>query len=110
MLPLIYSVVIASALAVPPDAQGIVDAALADAAKQSTAQARVLEVERVRWGNASLGCPQKGMAYTEAVVPGWRIVIDAGGRTIEYHSSLKGPPHMCPPERVRRPLPPDLRT
>ncbi|MGD9497183.1 MAG: hypothetical protein AB7Y46_12870 [Armatimonadota bacterium] len=50
------------------------------------AQIEVLEVEAVQWPDGSLGLPEPGMMYTQAIVPGWRIVLGAQGRAFEYHA------------------------
>ena len=42
--------------------------------------------EPVVWPNAGLGCPAEGMGYAEVQVDGMRIVLDAGGRTHEFHT------------------------
>jgi hypothetical protein len=59
--------------------------------------------EAVTWPDGSLGCPQPGRAYTQALVRGYRIQIVAGDRTLEYHASLRGVPFLCPPERIQPP-------
>lgn len=38
--------------------------------------------EEVEWPDGSLGCPQPGMSYTQAVVNGSLIVFEVGGRSI----------------------------
>jgi hypothetical protein len=45
----------------------------------------VLSVEPVDWPDSSLGCPQPGMNYLTVVTPGYRIELEASGRTYEYH-------------------------
>jgi hypothetical protein len=96
---------VAMAIVIPPGAQGLVDAAIADVAKRHQVEATVVEAERVTWRDGSLGCPEKGMLYTQALVPGWRIVLAAGDLRFEYHAGLKGEPFECPAWRVRKPLP-----
>jgi hypothetical protein len=96
---------VAAAFVIPPGAQSIVDAAVADVAKREAVQAQVVEVESVTWRDGSLGCPRKDMMYTQALLPGWRIVLASGSRSFEYHSSLRGPPFACPPGRAKKPLP-----
>ena len=50
-------------------------------------------------------CPQPGLLYTQALVPGYRIVLQAAGQTLNYHVGGKGGPTFCPPERVAAPAP-----
>ncbi len=47
----------------------------------------VRTVESVEWPDASLGCPRPGMMYAQVVTPGYRIVLEAGGKLYEYHTS-----------------------
>jgi hypothetical protein len=48
---------------------------------------KVQSVEVVQWPDTSLGCPQPDMMYAQVVTPGYRIVLEAGGQTYEYHSA-----------------------
>jgi hypothetical protein len=93
----------AAAVAVPAET---LDLALADAMKR-TAQPReaivVVTAEQVTWSDGSLGCPQPGMAYTQALVPGYRIVLRVGGQTLNYHAAMRGPPAYCPAGRAQPP-------
>lgn len=102
-------VLVALALVIPPGATAIVDAAIADAASRFGVQPSVVAVERVTWRDGSLGCPQPEMAYTQALVPGWRVKLAAGDRSFDYHASEQGRLVHCPPGRAKRPLP-DSRT
>jgi len=80
-----------------------IEVALADAAQRLSLPRERIEIvsaERVTWADGSLGCPQPGMLYTQALVPGYRIVLRANGQTLNYHSSDRGHPAFCPAERV----------
>ena len=46
----------------------------------------VVSVEEVTWPDGSIGCPQPGMRYTQAIVNGTRIVLRVSGADYEYHS------------------------
>lgn len=61
--------------------------------------------EPVTWGDGSLGCPMPGRLYTQALVPGWLIVVREGGRELRYHASQRGQWLLCPAGRAQRPLP-----
>ena len=78
-------------------------AALADAAQRTGDEATVVAAERVTWSDGSLGCPQPGQMYTQALVEGVRIVVASGDRTLHYHGSVDGEPGYCedpePPAR-----------
>jgi hypothetical protein len=55
----------------------------------------VKSVEAVTWNDGSLGCAKKGRAYTQALVEGSRITLEAGGRTYEYHAAGQQTPFYC---------------
>jgi hypothetical protein len=85
----------------------VVEAAITDAATRSGVGRdgiRLISAEAVTWGDGALGCPEPGMMYTQALVPGYRVRLEAGGRVLDYHSSLRGPPNLCPPGRSQEPL------
>jgi hypothetical protein len=48
--------------------------------------AQLVSVEAVDWPDASLGCPQPGMMYAQVVTPGYRVILEAGGKMYEYHT------------------------
>ena len=84
-------------------AQEKIEVALDDAAQRLTVPRERIEVvsaERVTWADGSIGCPEPGMMYTQALVPGYRIVLRADGHTLNYHASDRGRPAFCPAERV----------
>ncbi len=51
--------------------------------------------EDVTWSDGSLGCPEPGMAYTQALVDGFRIVLAAGGVEYHYHAAIGSDPFYC---------------
>jgi hypothetical protein len=82
----------------------------ADAAQRSGAPqdtVKILSVESVTWSDGSLGCPQPGMLYTQALVRGYRVRVEAGGATFHYHADARGAFIQCPPERALDPAPGD---
>jgi hypothetical protein len=96
---------LAAAIAIPPGAEPVVNAAIADVARQFAMKARLVSIEAVTWRDGSLGCPQPGMGYTQALVPGWRIELAAGSRSFSYHASEGGRVIHCPAGRAKTPLP-----
>jgi hypothetical protein len=87
---------------------GMIEAALDDAANRSTiarADIGVASAAAVTWPDGSLGCPQPGMMYTQALVAGYRIVLQAGEQTLNYHAMSRGRPVFCPAGRVVPPVP-----
>jgi hypothetical protein len=87
--------------------QSAIDAALTDAAVRTglkRTELEILSAEAVTWSDGSLGCPQPGMMYTQALVPGFRIRVRAGTETLDYHAGRGGAPTFCPAERVVPPV------
>jgi len=83
-----------------------IDAARVDFASRfdkSDDKFEVWEAGGVDWRSGALGCPKKGMNYTQALVPGFRIVIREGEVENHYHAKRGGEPFFCPPDRVEKP-------
>ncbi len=51
--------------------------------------------EEVVWPDGSLGCPQPGMAYTQAIVSGSLSVFEVDGVRYEYHGATGNPSFLC---------------
>ncbi|HEY3522230.1 MAG TPA: hypothetical protein VGK63_00880 [Candidatus Limnocylindrales bacterium] len=81
----------------------LLDAARADLRTRigAAADAAQLVVSRaVVWSDGSLGCPLPGRSYTQALVPGWWIVLEADGRRYDYRAGRTGSVRLC-----ERPIP-----
>lgn len=87
-----------------PDTDGWpVDSALIDAAlddllatvEVDREAVEVVSAERVTWRNGSLGCPEPGRDYTQALVDGYRIELTADGETYWYHGGGDDMPFRC---------------
>jgi hypothetical protein len=59
----------------------------------------------VTWRSGALGCPEPGMNYTDALVPGSVIYLKVGNVIHAYHAKFAGKPFYCPRERVESPAP-----
>lgn len=55
----------------------------------------VRRVEEVTWRDGSLGCAEKGVMYTQALVEGHRVVLEAAGREYELHDGAGREPFLC---------------
>lgn len=55
----------------------------------------VLAHEQVTWRDGSLGCPQPGRFYTQALVEGYRILLRAEGIEVYFHGANGQPPVRC---------------
>ena len=91
---------------VPTD---LLEDVVGDAAQRAGVDAskvRVVAAESVTWSDGSLGCPEPGMMYTQALVPGYRVVIAVEGEDMTYHASESGDFRFCedpqPPLEDRR--------
>jgi len=63
------------------------------------------QATNVTWSDGALGCPEPDMYYTQALVPGYRIVFSAFGGMHYYHGQNGKPPFYCPADRAGQPLP-----
>lgn len=97
----------------PPDetADGESDAAGSDALLGDEVQAAIDELvartgvdrsevlvvttELVTWPDGALGCPEPDRAYTQALVDGYRIELEAGGELTAYHGASGDAPFPC---------------
>ncbi len=73
----------------PAGAEAVVRLAQEDLAQRLglTPEAiRLVSAEAVEWPDTSLGCPRPGMMYAQVITPGFLVVLEAGGRTYEYHT------------------------
>lgn len=76
----------------------VIQAAIADAALQTGADPAAITVVSAQpkvWNDGSLGCPEPGVMYTQALVPGYQVVLEAGGKQLDYHASGNGALKLC---------------
>ncbi|MXY93221.1 MAG: hypothetical protein F4Y42_07180 [Caldilineaceae bacterium SB0664_bin_27] len=57
----------------------------------------VLSTEEVEWSDSSLGCPDPDTMYAQVITPGYKIVLESGGNTFNYHTATdpEGPLVQC---------------
>lgn len=83
----------------------LLEAIVAEAAHRAGVTAQEIEVtaaEQVTWSDGSLGCPEEGMAYTQALVPGYRVVVEFGKEELHFHATESGDFRFC--DEPRPPL------
>jgi hypothetical protein len=83
---------------VDPRGNAQVQAAIADLATMLGVDEDSIEVvvwEEVVWRDGSIGCPQPGMSYTQALVDGTRIVLEHDGTRYAYHAARSRDPFYC---------------
>ena len=52
--------------------------------------AALARLERVEWSDASLGCPEDGVAYAQVITPGYSLVFDHDGSSYDVHTNNDG--------------------
>ena len=80
--------------------QGILDSILSETARLAKVrreQLVIVRAESVVWNDGSLGCPEPGMMYTQALVNGYWVVIDASGQNYDFRVDNRGNFRLCPP-------------
>ena len=68
---------------------------LAERAGAATDPIEIREAEAVTWPDAALGCPEPGRMYAQMLVPGFRVVLEVGGRSYDYHAAESGRFVLC---------------
>jgi heat shock protein HslJ len=90
---------------ISPAARSLVELARQALAKElgvDAAAIRVVQIEEVEWRDSSLGCPKPGMNYLQVITPGYRITLEAQGRSYQYHTDTGKRVVRCdmPPTRA----------
>jgi hypothetical protein len=76
----------------------VVDKAILDLVKRTKSSRQDIDVivdEAVTWPDGSLGCPQPGLFYNQALVDGSRVLLEVDGRLYAYHAGSDGEPFLC---------------
>lgn len=91
------------------DLPGVRDAVAAEAQRRgvTAGEVAVVSYAAVTWSDGSIGCPQPGMMYTQALVPGHLLVLEVGGERASYHAAGHGFGYCADPIP---PLPPEADT
>ena len=57
----------------------------------------VVSTEEVEWSDTSLGCQEPNKMYAQMITPGYKIVLESGGNTYDYHTAAdpEGPLVHC---------------
>lgn len=90
--------------------EGLLDEIIADAAGRLDVEASelvVVRAETVTWPDGSLGCPEPGIVYTQALVPGYRVVLEADEQQLDYRVGRQGSFRLC--ENPTTTVPPGAR-
>jgi hypothetical protein len=76
----------------------LLNAVLDDAAQRLGVAPDALVVTRadaVTWNDGSLGCPEPGMFYTQALIDGYWIVVEASNQSLDYRAQGNGFFRVC---------------
>ena len=76
----------------------ITDPIVADAATRLGVDASAVNIVEARaetFSDGSLGCPEPGMMYTQALVDGYQVIVEANGTQLDYRGSAPGMFRIC---------------
>lgn len=82
----------------PADLDEFTDLAIEAAAEEHDVAREEIEVvraEEVDWPDGARGCPEDDEMYTQAIVPGYRVVLDVAGEQQHYHGGEGEAPFRC---------------
>jgi len=83
---------------VPADVMAGVRAELATLVGPAAAARATVDLARaVTWPDGSLGCPRPGVVYTQALVPGYQVVLALDASRYDYRVDTHGAPVLCEP-------------
>ena len=51
---------------------------------------KLVSVEAVNWPDGCLGVQTPGVMCTMVITPGYRVILEAGGKQYEYHTNASG--------------------
>jgi hypothetical protein len=71
---------------------------VADAAERTATEpdaVQLIQAEAVTWNDGSLGCPEPGMFYTQALVDGYHVILRAGDEELDYRVGAAGGFRVC---------------
>jgi len=65
-------------------------------------QFAVSKAVAAQWNDGSLGCPEPGQMYTQAIVNGYHAVIEYQGQSYDYRAADSGYFKLCPGHGLTR--------
>ena len=85
------------------EANSVVDKVINDYARQSSLDPSVVHLmfyEIVDWPDGCLGVFQEGVMCIEVITPGYRIIAEVNGSTVELHSTITGDYFLVAPSTI----------
>ena len=80
---------------VPTELLGAIKADLAARQAASVDDIEVLRAQAVVWRDGSLGCPEPGLMYTQALVNGYWVVLSLNGKEWDYRAGTRDHFSLC---------------
>jgi hypothetical protein len=68
---------------------------LAGRTGETAASVIVIQAQEVIWNDGSLGCPEPGVMYTQALVNGYWIILEVAGKKFDYRAAKTGYFTLC---------------
>lgn len=81
-----------------PELAAVVEKSITDLANRLEVEetsVAVVTAKEVTWPDGSLGCPEPGKVYTQALVDGSRVVLEHDGTRYSYHAGADDRPFRC---------------
>ena len=76
----------------------VTDPIVADAATRlgvDPSAVAILDAHAETWPDGSLGCPEPGMMYTQALVEGYQVIVEANGTQLDYRGGGPSQFQLC---------------
>jgi hypothetical protein len=68
---------------------------LAERLGAPVAEPIVVSAAETTWNDGSLGCPEAGQVYTQALVDGYQVVLEVDGERFDYHVGRGTDVRLC---------------
>ena len=80
---------------VPADILQAISQDAANVTATDVSEVEVIMAKAVTWNDGSLGCPEPGMLYTQALVDGYQVVLRVADRELDYRVASSGDFRLC---------------
>jgi len=80
---------------IPDEVWGAIMTDLAERIGAPDAEPIVVSAVETTWNDGSLGCPEAGQVYTQALVDGYQVVLEVDGERFDYHVGRGTDVRLC---------------
>ncbi len=80
---------------IPDDVWAAVLADLSEVLGEPIDAPTVVSAESITYNDGSLGCPEPGQMYTQALVDGYRIIVEVDGEEFDYRIGTGTDVRLC---------------